>query len=247
MAANGRRRESLREPRRHAREVPGHRRRVPDRRRPLVRRPGLAVPGDWRDHERARVRRRARHARRRPAGRRARRLPRRLGDAPDDGRVRVAAVPVRRWRAARPSDRRVSRGHVRSNDDRRERRHGLRRAHAVTRHVAPVHAVARRHGDHRARGRGAAPATRRGTADARVGASRTRDRAARRARTGDRPPALGALRRVDGAARTAPRSGRLARPRRRHDTVRGRRALFFDAADRRILDQGQTRSPRSLP
>ena len=89
--------------------------------------------------------------------RRARGLPRRGADVARRGRVRRTAVHAVRRRAARPSARRVLRGDVRVHDHRRDASLTDIDAPAeVAPVLAPVHAVARRDGDHRARARGAA-------------------------------------------------------------------------------------------
>ncbi len=119
--------------------------------RALVRRARVAVPRGRRDHERRRPRARAARlpdgdARRRPRG-----VPRRVGDLAARGGVRVAPVPVRRRRAADHPVDAYFEGMSAVHDDRRERRDGLHGAQPLAAHVAPVHAVARRHGDHRPR------------------------------------------------------------------------------------------------
>ena len=120
-------------------------------------------------------------ARAHPHARSARGVPRRLRDAAHDGGVRVAPVPLRRRRAARPPDRRVPRRDVGGDDDRRERGHRLRRVFADARDVAAVHPVARRARDHHPRGGDPPAAARRRAADDGVRAARARDRRARRA------------------------------------------------------------------
>ena len=83
------------------------------------------------------------------------------------------------------------------DDDRRERRHRLRRPLEVALDVAPVHAVARRDGDHHPRRRDPAAAARRRPTDAGDRAARPGDRRALRAHPRDRAAALGPLHRAD--------------------------------------------------
>ena len=85
------------------------------------------------------------------------------------------------------------------------RRHRLRRDLEVARHVAPVHAVDRRHRDRRPRDRGPAAPPGRRTPAARVRAARPRDRPALGADPRDGAPAVGALRRAHRDAHPASR------------------------------------------
>ena len=158
----------------------GRRDRVPHRPRPLVRRPGLAVHRHRSGTSAFGFALERLTARAHPHARSARGVPRRLRDAAHDGGVRVAPVPLRRRRAARPPDRRVPRRDVGGDDDRSERGHRLRRVFADARDVAPVHPVARRARDHHPRGGDPPAAARRRAADDGVRAPRARDRRARR-------------------------------------------------------------------
>ena len=154
-----------------------------------------------------------------------------------DRGLRLAPVPVRRRRPARPPDRRVSRGNVGDDDHRRERGDRLRRAVAIALDVAPVHPVARRDGDHRPRDRGAAaPPGRRASADG-VRAPGPRGRPASRADPANGAAAVGPLRRAH--RRCSPLA--LAalgwtRHRRADDGVRSSRARVLDDAHGRVLD-----------
>ena len=124
--------------------------------------------------------------------------------------------------------------------DRRDRGQRLRRALALARHVAAVHAVARRHGDRRARGRDPPAAARRRPPAAPVGASGAdRARAADRVDPRGRASALDPLRRVDRDLDRPPERVRLARARRPHGSLRRDRACVHDGLARRLLDPGK--------
>ena len=120
-------------------------------------------------------------------------------------RLRGDSVPALGRPAARPAGRRVLRVDVRLLDDRLVDPDRRRSRRPLAPPLAAVHAVGRRHGDHRARARGAAPAAGRWAAAPRVGDAGTGDRAARRADPHDGAAALAPLHRAHGRARRRPR------------------------------------------
>ncbi len=115
--------------------------------------------------------------------------------------------------------------------------------------VASVHAVARRHGDHRPRDRRAAAAARRRPSAAWSPSCPGPEIAQLSERIRDTARMLWvALHRADRYSLTLVLAslGWLGR-RRRDDAVRGARARVLDDADRGVLDQGRTRSRGSPP
>ena len=174
-----------------------------------------------------------------------RRLPRRLAHVARRRRAGGAAVPARRRAAARPAGRRVLRGDVRLQHDRREPAGRRRGAAARPPDVAPAHAVARRDRDHRARARRPPAAPRRRPSAARARDAGARDRDAERADPGHRPARLDPLHRADGHAVRDPARPRLERRRRGDDPVQRGRARPDDDPDRQASRPRRARSRTS--
>ena len=203
-------------------EVPGTRRRSSRRRS----RSGTAEPfwpflATGAIIERSGLRARAADGGSRPPRRSARRLPGRLGHVLLTAAFAALPYLLHRRRPARAiRSTRTSRGCPASTTTGASVVTDFDELVQVALDVAPVHAVARRDGDHRPRHRGpAAPASRRPPADG-VRAARPRGRAAPRAHPADRAAPLGPLRRAHRCPGTRARAlGWLGR-RRADDAVR---------------------------
>ena len=171
--------------------------------------------------------------RRRPGG-----IPRRLADLA--GSRRLGRSPVRPLRGGSDlePDRRVLRGDVRVHDDRRHGPHRHRGNARLAADLAAADAVARRHGDHRARPRRAPASAGRRTATPRARAPGARVRADDGPDPRYRAAALGPVCRADGRDGADPQRVRLDGDRRRDEPLPGPRPCLLDAPDRRLLHRG---------